>query len=58
MKFQKKEKEMISVLCMSASILAVSLAGLGFLWRDVWLASTQWMITAAVFGLFGVYLKL
>ena len=54
MKFQKKEKEMISVLCMSASILAVSLAGLGFLWRDVWLASTQWMITAAVFGLFGV----
>lgn len=57
MKFQKKEKELISSLCMSASILCVALAGVGFLWKDIWFASTQWMLTSAVFGLFGVYLK-
>jgi len=57
MKFEKKEKEMVSMVCMSAAILCVALAGLGFLWKDVWFASTQWMITAGVFGLFGVYLK-
>jgi hypothetical protein len=58
MKFKEKEKELISLLCMSASILCVALAGVGFLWKDIWFASTQWMLTAAVFGLFGVYLKL
>lgn len=58
MKFKKKEKELISSICMSASVIAVALAGLGYLWQDIWLASTQWMVTAAVFGLFGVYLKL
>jgi hypothetical protein len=58
MKFKKTDISMVSNVCMSASILCVALAGLGFLWKDIWLASTQWMITAAVFGLFGVYLKL
>jgi hypothetical protein len=58
MKFKKKDLEMISFICMSASVLCVALAGLGFLWKDIWLASTQWMLTSAVFGLFGVYLKL
>ncbi len=58
MKFRKKDLETVSFVCMSASVLCVALAGLGYLWQDIWLASTQWMITAAVFGLFGVYLKM
>jgi hypothetical protein len=58
MKFKEKDILMVSSICMSASILCVALAGLGFLWKDIWFASTQWMITAAVFGLFGVYLKI
>jgi len=58
MKFKNTDILMISSICMSASVLCVALAGLGFLWKDIWLASTQWMVTAAVFGLFGVYLKL
>lgn len=58
MKFKKKEREMVSSLLMSASVLCVALAGLGYLWQDIWLASTQWMVTAVVFGLFGVYLKM
>ena len=58
MDFMGKDKNMLSYVCMSASVICVALAGLGFLWEDIWLASTQWMVTAAVFGLFGVYLKL
>lgn len=58
MKFKKKDLETISFIFMSASVLCVALAGLGFLWKDIWLASTQWMLTSAVFGLFGVYLKM
>jgi len=58
MKFKEKEKELISSLCMSASVLCVALAGVGFLWKDIWFASTQWMLTASVFGLFGVYMKM
>lgn len=57
MKFRKKDREMVSSLLMSASVLCVALAGLGYLWQDIWLASTQWMVTAVVFGLFGVYIK-
>lgn len=58
MMFEKKQKDMVSNLFMGASILCVALAGVGYLWQDVLFASTQWMLTAAVFGLFGVYLKL
>jgi hypothetical protein len=58
MKFKKKDRDFISFICIAASILCVALAGLGYLWKDIWLASTQWMITSAVFGLFGVFLKL
>ena len=58
MKFKKADILMVSAVCMSASVLCVALAGLGFLWKDIWFASTQWMVTAAVFGLFGIYLKL
>lgn len=57
MKFKKEEKVLISNVCMTASILCIALAGLGFLWQDIWLASTQWMLTAVIFGLFGVYMK-
>ncbi len=58
MKIAKKEREILAALCMSASVLCVALAGVGYLWRDVWLASTQWMLSAVVFGLFGVYMKI
>lgn len=58
MGFSKKQKDTISFVCMAASILAVALAGLGYLWQDIWLASTQWMLTGVFFGLFAVYLKM
>ena len=34
------------------------LAGLGYLGTDIWLASTQWLLVAAVLALFGIYTKM
>ena len=39
------------------SILAVILAGWGFLISDTGLSSTQWTVVAGVLGIWAVYLK-
>jgi len=53
----KKNAETFSRILMGAAMIAVILAGVGYLGRDIWLASTQWLLVAAVLALFGVYLK-
>lgn len=57
MKFDKKTKSMLSLYCMYGALVAVVMAGIGWLGMDIWLASTQWLLVAAILGLFGVYLK-
>ncbi|MBI2267866.1 MAG: hypothetical protein HYU80_00255 [Candidatus Blackburnbacteria bacterium] len=47
-----------SQVLISGALIAVILAGLGYLGSDIWLASTQWLIMAAVLAGFGVYAKL
>jgi hypothetical protein len=54
----KKSMEMISKILMLGSFLSVVLAGVGYMGTDIWLASTQWLLVAAVLALFGVYAKL
>ncbi len=54
--FLKNHK--ISKLFIVAAVLAVVLAGIGYLGTDLWLASTQWLLVAAVLALFGIYLKI
>ena len=54
---KKKDMRMLSQLLMSASAICVVLAGMGYLGTDIWLASTQWLLVAAVLALFGVYFK-
>lgn len=54
----KKDLEGLSKLFMGGSFLSVILAGIGYLGTDIWLASTQWLLVAAVLALFGVYAKL
>ena len=49
--------QMYSKVLMGGSFVTVLLSGLGYLGVDIWLASTQWLLVAAVLGLFGVYLK-
>jgi len=58
MKFGKKTKESISRAFIWVSVLSVILAGVGAMGTDIWLASTQWLLVAAVSILFAIYLKL
>ena len=53
----KKDMRLTSQILMAASGLSVLLATLGCLGTDIWLASTQWLLVAAILALFGVYFK-
>jgi len=53
----KKSWESLSQIFMGSSVVSVILAGVGYLGNDIWLASTQWLLVAAVLALFGVYCK-
>jgi hypothetical protein len=54
----KKQLKMFSKVLMVGSLASIMLAGYGYLVSDIWLASTQWLLVAAVLALFGVYAKL
>jgi hypothetical protein len=55
---KKKDLTTFSQVLMVAAFVAIVLSGIGYLGVDIWLASTQWLIVAAVLAMFGVYLKL
>lgn len=55
---RKKEVKILSQILMSASFLSVILSAIGYFGVDIWLASTQWLLVAAVLAIFGVYLRL
>ena len=54
----KKDTKMYSQVLMGGAILSVLLAGIGYMGTDIWLASTQWLLVAAVLALFGIYMKM
>jgi hypothetical protein len=54
----KENWAMLSQVLMSASVVSVFLAGIGYMVQDVWLASTQWLLVSAVLALFGVYTRM
>jgi hypothetical protein len=54
----KKQLKMLSKVLMAGSVASILLAGYGYLVADIWLASTQWLLVAAVLALFGVYARL
>jgi hypothetical protein len=58
MKFSKGTKTSLSKYMMYGAAVAVLLSITGWLGTDIWLASTQWLLVAAVLSLFAVYLKL
>jgi hypothetical protein len=57
-KVKKKDLKTLSQVLILGSLMAVILAGVGYLGFDLWLASTQWLLISAVLALFGVYSKL
>ena len=58
MKIKKKDLRTLSQVLMGSSLLAVGFSALGYMGNDIWLASTQWLLVAAVLALFGVYLRM
>lgn len=58
MKLGKRNKESFARMLIGGAVIAVLLSVTGWLGRDIWLASTQWLLIAAVLTLFGIYLKL
>lgn len=57
MKLSKRARAQVSRWLIYGSVVSVVLAGVGYLGTDIWLASTQWLLVAAVLALFGIYLK-
>lgn len=54
----KKTYRQVSMVLIILSLAAVVMSAVGYLGYDLWLASTQWLLVAAVLALFGVYAKL
>jgi len=54
---KKKDLKLISKILVIGSVLAIILAGIGYLGTDIWLASTQWLLVASVLVLFAVYTR-
>ena len=54
---KKKDIKKTSKVLMIGAIVAVVLSAIGYTGTDIWIASTQWLLVAAVLALFGVYLK-
>lgn len=54
----KKNFGLVSKVLIWGAVVSVVFSGIGSLGTDIWLASTQWLLVAAVLALFGVYTKL
>lgn len=55
---KKKDWRQASQLLMAAALVSVVMAGIGYTGVDIWLASTQWLLVAAVMALFGIYARI
>lgn len=57
MKIIGKNKKLASGVLFYGSVVAVLFSAFGWVGVDIWLASTQWLLVAAVLVLFSIYLK-
>jgi len=53
----KRNKELTSKILMFGAVASVLFSIAGWMGTDIWLASTQWLLVAAVLALFSIYLK-
>lgn len=54
---KKKDKLLLSQILIACAVVSVALSAVGYMGADIWLASTQWLLVAAVLALFGLYFK-
>jgi hypothetical protein len=57
-KLKKKDWRQMAQVLMVGSALSVLAAAWGFIYTDIVLASTQWLLIAAVLAAFGLYSRL
>lgn len=55
---KKKDWKTSSQVLMSTAAIAIVLSAVGYTGADIWLASTQWLLVAAVLALFGIYARM
>ena len=55
---KKKDIRQASQILMAGAAIAIVLATVGYTGVDIWLASTQWLLVAAVLALFGIYARM
>ena len=58
MKMKRKEWRQLAQILMAGAVLAVGAAGWGFVFADLVLASTQWLLVASILAVFGLYARL
>ena len=58
MAFKKKNWRLVSQILIILALGAVLAAAWGFLFSDIWLASTQWLLVAVVLAAFGLYARM
>lgn len=58
MKIKGKDWRQISQVLIVGGLLAVLAAAWGFVYTDIVLASTQWLLVAAVLAIFGLYARM
>ncbi len=56
--FKKKNWRLVSKVLIILALVAVVAAAWGFLFSDIWLASTQWLLIAIVLAAFGLYTRM
>jgi len=56
--FKKKNWRLVSQVLIILALVAVVAAAWGFLFSDIWLASTQWLLIAVVLAAFGLYARM
>ena len=55
--FKKATWRSLSKILMTLALLSVAAAAWGFLYSDLWLASTQWMLVGIILVAFGLYAR-
>lgn len=58
MNLKKKDWRQLGQVMIGGAVVSVVLAGIGYTGADIWLASTQWLLVAAVLALFGIYARM
>jgi len=56
--FKKETWQPLSKVLMFLALLAVAAAAWGFLYSDLWLASTQWLLVGIILAAFGLYARM